>query len=80
MNRQVRLDLLYSLGLVALSLGALETAALRVGREAEMARMEMRLALLRARLQAGSPRPQLLAEMHLFIADFEAFIGLCCRH
>ena len=39
-----------------------------------MATLEMRLAMLRARLRAGSAGPQLLAGVRLFVEDFENFV------
>jgi hypothetical protein len=75
MNPAVRFDLLESMGLVGRGLGVLQGAALRAGRGQEMATLEMRLAMLRARLQAGSTGPQLLAGVRLFIEDFEEFVG-----
>jgi hypothetical protein len=74
MSPVVRTDLLESMGLVGRGLGILETAALRAGRGQEMATLEMRLAMLRARLQAGSNGPQLLAGVRLFVEDFEEFV------
>lgn len=75
MNSAVRTDLLESMGLVGRGLGVLQAAAVRAGRGQEMAMLEMRLAMLRARLQAGSTGPQLLAGVRLFIEDFEEFVG-----
>jgi len=75
MNPVVRSDLLESMGLVGRGLGVLQGAALRAGRGQEMATLEMRLAMLRARLQAGSTGPQLLAGVRLFIEDFEEFVS-----
>lgn len=75
MNSAVRSDLLDSMGLVGRGLGVLQSAALRAGRGQEMATLEMRLAMLRARLQAGSTGPQLLAGVRLFIEDFEEFVS-----
>ena len=75
MNSAVRTDLLESMGLVGRGLGVLQPAALRAGRGQEMATLEMRLAMLRARLQAGSTGPQLLAGVRLFIEDFEEFVS-----
>jgi len=74
MNPAVRADLLDSMGLVGRGLGVLENAALRAGKGGEMATLEMRLALLRGRLRAGSTGPNLLAGVRLFIEDFEDFI------
>lgn len=79
MKPDMRCELLESLGLVGSTLGVLEGAALRAGRADEMAALEMRLALLRARLRAGIAGPELLAGIRLFIEDFEAFFSLCCR-
>ena len=75
MNPAVRSDLLESMGLVGRGLGVLQGAAVRTGRGQEMATLEMRLAMLRARLQAGSTGPQLLAGVRLFIEDFEEFVS-----
>ena len=75
MNPAVRSDLLDSMGLVGRGLGILQSAALRAGRGQEMATLEMRLAMLRARLQAGSTGPQLLAGVRLFVEDFEEFVS-----
>lgn len=75
MSPVVRTDLLDSMGLVGRGLGILQPAALRAGRCQDMATLEMRLAMLRARLQAGSTGPQLLAGVRLFIEDFEEFVS-----
>ena len=74
MNPAVRSDLLDSMGLVGRGLGVLQSSALRAGKGQEMATLEMRLAMLRARLQAGSAGPQLLAGVRLFVEDFENFV------
>lgn len=75
MNPAVRSDLLESMGLVGRGLGVLQSSALRAGKGQEMATLEMRLAMLRARLRAGSAGPQLLAGVRLFVEDFEAFVS-----
>ena len=74
MNPAVRSDLLESMGLVGRGLGGLQSSALRAGKGQEMATLEMRLAMLRARLRAGSAGPQLLAGVRLFVEDFENFV------
>ena len=78
MNSDLRSDLLGSMAVVAHSLGMLGPAARRAGRGDEMAALEMRLAILRARLRAGSASPPLLAGVRVFIEDFEAFVSRCC--
>jgi hypothetical protein len=75
MNPAVRSDLLDSMGLVGRGLGILQAAALRAGRGQEIATLETRLAVLRARLLAGSSGPQLLAGVRLFVEDFEEFVS-----
>ncbi len=74
MSPVVRTDLLDSMGLVGRGLGILQSTAIRAGRGQEMATLEMRLVMLRARLQAGSTGPQLLAGVRLFVEDFEEFV------
>lgn len=75
MNPSVRADLLDSMALVGRGLGVLESSARMAGKGEEMATLEMRLALLRSRLRAGSTGPQLLAGVRLFIEDFEEFVS-----
>ena len=40
-----------------------------------MASFEMRLAILKGRLRAGSDSPELLGSVGLFVEDFEAFVA-----
>ena len=75
MNPAVRADLLESMALVGRGLGVLEASARMAGKGREMASLEMRLAILRGRLRAGSAGPQLLAGVRLFIEDFEELVS-----
>ena len=77
MNVQSLSGLRESMTFAARALGALEKIASIAGRIDDLAAFEARLLILRSRLSAGSGGPGLLAEVRLFVLQFEAFILEC---